>query len=188
MSPRAKTTPAEPPPVEPEQPPASTMPTFSARLSQSAAAVSSIVGFDRIKQPAWIIIVAGFVALIASFLPWYRVSVSVDERLISDNLSAWHGFFGWFGSLLLVAAVATTVMRVFFGFKNPLLPLATLVTAGAGCGCVFLALFVQPFSGLSLYIQLFGIQIRHGFGNWLSLASALAIALTAYKLYSQPAK
>jgi len=143
---------------------------------------------DRVKQPAWIIIGAGFLALVVSFLPWYRTSADFAGSTITDSHSAWYGFFGLLGTLLLVTAAGATAWRVFLGSKQPLLPLAALVSAGVGCGCVFLGLFVKPFTGLSLYIQLYGIQIRHSFGNWISLVCALAMVFIAYRLYTQPAK
>ncbi len=53
----------------------------------------------------WIVIGAGLLAYVSSFLPWYSTSVSILGIERSASWNAWNAGFGaWFSVLLLVAA------------------------------------------------------------------------------------
>src|SRR5262249_22583268 len=53
----------------------------------------------------WVVIGAGGLAFIDSFLPWYTASVSFSGISRSDSAGAWSaGFAAWFSVLLLMAA------------------------------------------------------------------------------------
>ncbi len=65
-----------------------------------------MAGFDpkKVTTLDWVVIGAGGLAFIDSFLPWFHWSAGP----FSVNWSAWSaGFLAWFSVLLLVAAGAT---------------------------------------------------------------------------------
>jgi hypothetical protein len=92
-----------------------------------------MVGSDSTKVTTldWVVVSAGVLAYISSFLPWYssRVSVSLFriERSAHVNVNAWNAGFGaWFSVLLLVVAGGVVLARAM-GVRLPVArPLITL--------------------------------------------------------------
>src|SRR5262249_59815932 len=59
----------------------------------------------KVSTLDWVVIGAGGLAFIDSFLPWYTASVSFSGISRSDSAGAWSaGFAAWFSVLLLIAA------------------------------------------------------------------------------------
>jgi hypothetical protein len=135
-------------------------------------AKSALEGANRLDLG---IIAAGLVALIASVLPFYTISVSAAGIGASDSASAWHGFFGWFG-VLVALATAVAVALVLFGVVKLPMPVHQVAAGGFGLAllCLILALFVDP--GGCGGAGAFGVHcdIGRGFGYWLALLAALA--------------
>ncbi len=127
------------------------------------------------------IIVAGVLAFIASFLPYYTVSLG---GFASTSNTAWHGFFGWFAMLLaLVGAVLVTL--TLLGTRLPV-PVRLTVAAlfGLALLCVIIAGLTWPGTGGAKSI---GINVDsvtgHGFGYYLSLiVIAVGTALAVMRL------
>ena len=115
------------------------------------------------------IIAAGVIAFLASLMPYDNYSTNgLGGFEVSFN--AWHGFFGWFGALLALAAAVVLVLHIM-GQALPV-PVRTTVLGlmGAGLLCTILALFVFPggnYSGA-------GIDSGHSFGYWLALLATIA--------------
>jgi len=66
-----------------------------------------------------IILVAGVLLLIDTFLDWQHVSISVAGiSTVSGGQSAWHGFWGVLLGLMTVVLVAWTIARAF-GVEPP---------------------------------------------------------------------
>jgi hypothetical protein len=92
-----------------------------------------MVGSDSTKVTTldWVVVGAGVLAYISSFLPWYGYSVSVSlfsfERSAHANVNAWNAGFGaWFSVLLLVVA-GGVVLASTMGLRLPVArPLVTL--------------------------------------------------------------
>src|SRR6476660_2707935 len=55
---------------------------------------------------------AGLLVFLGSLLPYYTVSVSGFGANASESVTAWHGFFGWFGALLALAAAVVLVLHL----------------------------------------------------------------------------
>lgn len=72
----------------------------------------------RVTTLDWVVVGAGLVAYIASFLPWYRADVSILGIERSATANAWNAGIGaWLPVLLLVVAgvvvlVSTTGVRL----------------------------------------------------------------------------
>ena len=97
----------------------------------------------------WGIIAAGVIALIFSFFRFYTYTVSISVAGLvngaSGSVSAWHGFFGWFG--VLVAFVGAVLLALEAIAKIQLaFPVRLVVLAAFGLGliCLVLALFIIP--------------------------------------------
>jgi hypothetical protein len=93
-----------------------------------------MVGFDSTKVATldWIVVGAGVLAYISSFLPWYSYSVSVSlfrfEQSTTANVNAWNAGFGaWFSVLLLVVA-GGVVLASTMGLRLP--TARSLITLG----------------------------------------------------------
>jgi hypothetical protein len=102
----------------------------------------------------WGILACGLLAFIFSFISYYTYGPFSE--------SAWHGFFGWFATL--VALIGSAVIGLELFSPQTRLPAANrLVALGAyavATLCVILAAFIYPFSG-------FGVG--HGIGYWVNL-------------------
>jgi hypothetical protein len=168
------TPPPTPPPAGAEPPAEPGAPASTGRSQYDFDhAKSTLQGANRLDLG---ILAAGLVAFIASLLPFYTVSVSAGGVGASGSVSAWHGFFGWFG-VLVALATSVAVALVLFGVVKLPMPLHQVAAGGFGLAvlCLLLALFVDPSGGCS-GAGAFGVHcdIGRGFGYWLALLAALA--------------
>lgn len=146
------------PPPPPPPPPPSTGGGFDAN-----AAVDQFKGADPLDL---VVVGAGLLALIFSFFSsFYTWSFSGYGYSVSTGVSAWHGFFGWAGVLLLLAAAAVTAAKIV-KVEVPNGELIGAAAAVVGFLFVLLAMFIYPSSGVS--------GSGHGFSYWIVLVLALA--------------
>jgi hypothetical protein len=122
------------------------------------------------------IVAAGVAALVLSLRNYYTVSVGY----VTESTSAWHGFFGWFGTSLAVAGAAVVAASVVLPLRRlrvPPHPVAALLFA-LGAVSTFVALFT---SGYAARRPLPGVRVEtgHGYGYWTSLAVIVAGAVLA---------
>jgi len=134
----------------------------------------------------WGIIAAGIVAFIFSLFKFYKYTVTIGPISTSGTVSAWHGFFGWFGVLiaLLTALLlaAELIARMQFPFPTRLVVLGGFVIALI---CELLALLIVPGDTGGANGE-FGIKIDkgHGFGYWITLIAVIAGTALAYKRFA----
>ena len=121
---------------------------------------------------------AGVLAFVGSLLPYYTWSVDGFGASASSSVNAWHGFFGWFGAFLALAAAVLLAARIL-GVSLPV-PVRTTVLGlfAAAALCTLLALVVTP-GGDCEDVAFMGsvcdvIDQGHGVGYWLSLLATLA--------------
>lgn len=114
---------------------------------------------------------AGALAFILSFFSsFYTVHVSMFGASASAGTSAWHGFFGWAGILLLVAAAAVTAAKIVrIAIPNEEIIVAS--TAVAGLVFVFLAMFVDV--GNTGLLAGTGISEGRGWSYWVTFILAV---------------
>ena len=126
-------------------------------------------------------------AFLWSFLPYYTVSVKMAGFNESDSVTAWHGFFGWFATLLAVVAGAVLVLHFLSSVVKiealasvPVRLVAT-VALGVALLCVIIAFFVTPgadCAGIAMCEE--SVDFGRGIGWYLSfLAIAGSTVLTA---------
>jgi hypothetical protein len=150
---------------------------------------TALQNFDpRAVNPLdWGIIAAGVVALIFSTFKFYKYTLTLGGvHEASGTVSAWHGFFGWFGVLVaLLAALllaAELIARVTFPFATRLVVLGGFVIALI---CELLALVVIP-GDTGGANGVFGIKIDkgHSFGYWITLIAVIVGTGLAYKRFA----
>jgi hypothetical protein len=118
----------------------------------------------------------GVLLFIASMLPFYSYSFKGGGIDIGTTITAWHGFFGWFGVLLGVAAAGVLAAALFGHVTIPSLRLMVLGLFAASAVCLLLALFVIPGGG----VDALGVSSGHSFGYWLALLCSLAGTALAF--------
>lgn len=168
----------------PEPTPAPSAPPASSGSTSANEAVETLKSADRLDLG---IVGAGLLVFLGSLLPYYTVSVDFLGVSDSASVTAWHGFFGWFGALLALAGSGVLVARLLgVGLPVPVRTTVLGLFAGAVL-CTVLALFVFPggscedipFAGGSVCDA---IDQGHGFGYWLALlASVAGLALAAVR-------
>jgi len=189
--------PGYPPPPPPgtyqEQPPA----TPGGFQTAAAGFGGQFANYDRtalqnfnprtVDPMDWGIIAAGVVAFIFSLLHFYKYTLTVAGiGKTSASVSAWHGFFGWFGALVaLLAALllaAELIARIRFPFVTRLVVLGGF---GLALLCELLALFVVP-GNTGGVNGAFGVRIDkgHSYGYWITLLAVLVGTALAFKRFT----
>lgn len=153
-------------------------PAYAAGQQQGSGSFSQqLASANRIDLA---LIGVGAVLFLLSFLPYY----TVDLFGYSDYwVTAWNGFFGWFGVLAAIAGSALTLLSVS---RYPLpvpAKLAAMAAFALAALCILLALPVFPGGGCSSET----CDSGHGVGYWLSLLIVLpAVALAALRWRAEP--
>jgi hypothetical protein len=178
-------------PTEPTAEGAATPPPPQPPAPTAGASAGSSYQFDADKAKATLqgahkfdlgMMAAGVIALIGSWLPFYTLSVSAGGFGASDSVSAWHGFFGWFGVLIALATSVAVALSVFGVVKLPMsLPQIAVAGFGLALLLLLLTLFVDP-SGGCQGVGSLGIKcdIGRGFGYWLALLAVIAGGALAF--------
>ena len=130
------------------------------------------------------IIACGLLAFLFSLFPYYTVSVEGVGAFggISDSATAWHGFFGWFATLLALAA-AVVVLLSLLGIKLPIpTRLAALGLFAAATLFTLIALFVFPGGTDCQGVEACedAVDFGRGFGYWASLLVILGGTALAF--------
>jgi hypothetical protein len=169
--------PAPPPPAAPAAQPLPAAPATPAggRAAQYDFGDAKQVVRDAHKYDLGIV-AAGVVAFFASLLPFYTVSVSAGAFGDSGSVSAWHGFFGWFGILVALAGAVVVALSLFNVVRLPM-PVHQIAAGAFGVAlvCLILTLFIDPSGGCGSLSAL-GVHcnVGRGFGYWLALVAVLA--------------
>jgi hypothetical protein len=146
-----------------------------------------MAGFDakRVTTLDWVVIGAGLLAFISSFLPWYAVSVSFNGISRSDSTGAWGaGFAAWFSVLLLLVAGGLVLANVMDAQVNLPVPMPLLTLGLAGLAFVLIVLRWLTFPDATGGLGALGDGIKAssgaGFGLYLGLLCAIAIGVASF--------
>jgi len=177
--------PPPPPPAEPDwsappPPPATGQP----------ASGSGPVNLAAVKPMDWGIIAAGVLALIFSTFDYYTGTAKGPGGSISNSISAWHGFFGWFAALVALAASAVLAVHILAPKVAMPFPVRLTVLGGYALSlvCMIIAGFVTPGARSAADLGAAagsGISVEYGRGAgfYLSLIVILAgVALSFLRL------
>ena len=152
----------------------------------------------------WAIMVGAVLALIFSFFDFYKYTATGPDAQQACHTvtgvplvhalcngvgnSAWHGFFGWFGVLLVLVAGVVVAVALFAPQVTLPAParMIALVLAALGFIFVLVALFVVPdgdYQGSTIPADSSLIDAGHGFAYWVVLiVAAVVTALCALRL------
>jgi len=102
--------------------------------------------------------IAGVLAFLCSFISYYQFTVITISGDQAVSLSAWHGFFGWFGCLLALVAGALAAASYM-----QMVPSATAKNARLGVVGLFglstLFIFISLFVTVNATITILGQQM-----------------------------
>ena len=210
-----------PPPSSGPPPSYGAPPNYPAPPGYGAPASRPAFDAKSVNPLDWAIIGGAIVAFIFSFFEYYTASANVNGVLnacraqaeqagvdpslcssavssqnlssASDSVGAWsHGFFGWFGVLLLLGAAVMTLVAVMAPqAKAPTqVRMFALAAAGLGLLCTFIALFVDPAvpntSGIPSGVSVSDlVDIGRGFSYWIILIVSVALAVAAFLRFQQ---
>jgi hypothetical protein len=123
------------------------------------------------------IIAAGVVAVVFSFFDYYEVSVLHE----ADSTTAWHGFFGWFGTVLAAAGAVVVGVAPFVSARRLRVSPAAIAAAlfALGAASTVEALFTTGFDPGRRPLGAPPIHSGHGYAYWVSLAVIVAGAVLA---------
>jgi uncharacterized membrane protein len=183
--------PAAVPPVPPEQqwspPPEQPTQQWSAPPPGQPAPARRGLDPASVKPMDWGIMAAGILALIFSTFDYYTATAKAAGSSASDSISAWHGFFGWFATLLALAGAIVLAVHLFAPSVQMRIParVTVLGTFLLSLLCVVIAGFVTPGAKSSGQLSAdLGVKVTidygRGAGYWLSLIVILAGAVLAY--------
>jgi hypothetical protein len=130
-----------------------------------------MAGFDvkQINRNDQVIMGAGILAFIFSFLPYVGVSISILGVNYDVHINAWHSY-GILGLLLVFAAAAITAVRVFAAATIPPLPVGVNVLVGAVAALGTLLVIIRAFTYSGASVE---------WGGWLLILSGLAVTVFA---------
>jgi hypothetical protein len=128
----------------------------------------------------WLGVAAGVVALVVSFLPWYRLSAPLERQAESQGaqtwITVWQGnFLAWFPVVLLLAAC---VLILWQRFGKPLQMLSSLwLTLAALAVAMILLRWITAPDG-----------IRSGYGLYLGLIAAVVSGVAGFLAFRGTAR
>jgi hypothetical protein len=133
------------------------------------------------QGPDRLIMIAGLLFLVATFLPWYRISVA---GFGSASENAWGvGGLGVLAALLGAAAFALAVAIVVGVVKqNPGTNLLMLVLAGGTLLFTLLRLVFEP-GGEAEALTGGALKVTRGIGLWGGIVLAAIMAFGAFQKY-----
>lgn len=169
----------QPPPPGDNPPPPPPPGQWGAPQGQPAFDPKSVNPYD------WAILGLGLLTFIFSFFGYYKYSGGG----VSVSNGAWHGFFGWFGVLLILAGAVLVAMELFapqvkLPYPNRLVALGLWAL---GFLFVILSIFVYPgsasFNGITVSTS--GADKSHGVPFWFLFIFALAGLVVSLMRFQQ---
>jgi hypothetical protein len=146
----------------------------------------AVIGGRNVGTNDLVVMGAGALMLIDSFLPWYGVSFKgisgvAGARGGSASVSAWHFLGAWFPMLLILAVAGVTAARVFGGQTMP-------TVANGAVSWTFITAAVSVLAAIIIllrwvtYPSASGIGFSAGakFGTYLGLILAIVQAVFGY--------
>ncbi|MDQ4094503.1 MAG: hypothetical protein M3143_14270, partial [Actinomycetota bacterium] len=136
----------------------------------------------------WVVVGAGLLAYISSFLPWYRTDLSVLGIERSATANAWNAGIGaWLPVLLLVGA-GVVVLASATGVRLPTSkPLITLGLSALAVIAILLRWMTYPSATGQSRLDMDNVEVEGllavssgaGFGLYLGLIAAIAAVVAS---------
>lgn len=133
------------------------------------------------------VLIAAGAASLFSLARYYSYDVTGAQKIKCGAVcplynSAWTGFFGWFGVLLVVTGAIAVATAAWAPTVRLLIPPRTiaLICTAFGLLCTIVAFFVIPdgnYLGFPIPADAPGIVAGHGSCYWLVLVSTVAVLI-----------
>jgi hypothetical protein len=157
----------------------------------------------------WGILGAGLLALIFSFFSFYSYDATGEAKTScsdlggapaaakdlcsGDSASAWHGFFGWFGVLLLVVAAVVVAISIFAPQVSLPFPARLVALALSVVAIISLLITIAvipdwpPVADIGVNDSQYDKVIDNGLGfsYWIVLILAVIIAVLSFLRFQQ---
>jgi hypothetical protein len=146
---------------------------------------------DKLKAtqgPDRMLLITGLLFVIATFLPWYKLSFKAGLVSTSGSGNAWKvggtatlaGLLGW-ATLIFAVVVIAGVIK-----SSPSFGTISLVLAGGTLLFTLLRFLFKPGSGLgsTTILGRTVFTITRGFGLWAALVLAVLMTVAAFQKYS----
>lgn len=147
--------------------------------------------FSSLSRGRQIALVAGAVGFLASFLPWYGVSINAGAYSASNSITAWHSWgllavlFLIVGGVVAALPLLGTSVRALVPSLPPTLTEPRLLIGAGGIAAIATLLFMFTYGSSSSGP---GYSAGPSFGAYLGLICAVAIAAGGYLLQKEPAQ
>lgn len=141
------------------------------------------------KGPDRLIVIAGILFFVTTFLPWYTVKVSAFGRVFARaSENAWGlGALGLLAALLGLAATGLAASLVLGVEMKPSAQSQGALALGLGAGTVLftlLRLIVNPAGTEAVALLSQGaVRVSRGIGLYLALVLAIALAYGGYQKF-----
>jgi hypothetical protein len=145
---------------------------------------------SALSRGAQIMLVAGVLLLIVTFLPWQDFDIGgiAEELGVDASFNAWHGFWGWMLGLLLIVLLAWLVVRIA-AIDVPLPVSSAMIAALLGTLILFFAVIknlVDDESTIWSYIGVL-LAIAVAYGAWQQVQEAGGVDTLKSEVPSRPA-
>jgi hypothetical protein len=140
----------------------------------------------KLGRDGMVIVGGALLVFIDSFLPWYSVSFkgSADFPGTSGSTNGWgSGFGAWFPILLLVATGVVVTLAVMGTINWTALMTFTIATGVSALSFIIILLRWLTYPSLPAIYKGFA-SAGAGFGTYIGLVAALAMAIFGYLAFS----
>ncbi|CAN5226303.1 hypothetical protein BH18ACT4_BH18ACT4_10660 [soil metagenome] len=148
----------------------------------------------KLKTSDWIILGSALVLLIASFLPWFEVTASVEDfGSSSASGNGWDVGFFWAGLpvLLGLAMAAYVAIKAFSQTQLPDAPWPVILLAAGALAAliVILTLLIGEDAGEAEIGDVFNsgvdIDVKRAFGLFLATLASIGLAAGAFLKFQE---
>ena len=132
------------------------------------------------QGPDRMLMIAAVLFVIATFLPWYKVSV---VGFVGGSENAWG--LGGLGVLAAILGLGAAVLAVALALGSVKIPSAPLLAVGLAGGTLLFTLlrFLFKPGGDAAILSSGVVKISRGFGLWAALVLALAMGVAGYQKF-----
>ena len=138
--------------------------------------------FMALSLGAKIVLIAGVVLFIDGFLPWYRVSFEIFGESVSASRSGWESPGAIWSILAIIIGLAMAVLVVLKDLTDVEIPDNV---GGLSWPKIFLGAGVAAL--LLVVIKFINESSHLGFGFYLGILAAIALAAAGFLMYREEA-
>lgn len=149
--------------------------------------------FRALSRGAQIMLVAGVLLLVDTFLPWQDfgegvIGEAAEQFGVDVSFSAWHGFWGWMLGLLTLVLLAWIVVRIL-AIDIPLPVSQTMIAALFGALILFFAVIKNLVDDESTLWSYIGVLLAAAiaYGAWSQVQEGGGVETLKSEIPARPA-